>query len=372
MRMRYLLLLLVLLAAGVGYYLYWTEVAGRAQAATLRWIDQRRAAGFEVQHGAVRVGGFPYRIEIDIAAPLMADAKAPQPWRWQGEMVRGVLQPWNLKHLIVEFPGEHRLDWREDDRARFAVARAGTARASLVFDGAGRWDRIAGEAAALDLATDRGPVAAVRAALHVRHSPTNAEDVDVAVEVQNLQLPEGSVPAPMGRTVTRAKAIGMVVGPWPAEPFAAALARWRDDGGTVELRSVELKWAAFELQGDGTLTLDKEMRPLAALATEVKGYGALLDTLAAAGRMRASDARTARFALDLLARNGEDGRRALSVPVSAQDGRLFLGPVAVLRLAPVLPAHLLPAAAPPSSPPPSSPPSSAGPASPDSDQSPPR
>ena len=364
MRMRFFLLPLALLAAALGYYVYWNEVADRARLAMLRWVDQRRAAGFEIQHGALRIGGFPYRIEIEVAAPLIADPDAPQAWRWQGEQVRGILQPWNLRHLILEFPGEHRVDWRENGRARFAAGRAGQARASLVFDGAGRWDRIAGEAAALDLATDLGPVSAVRAELHVRHSPTSADDVDVAVEVQNLQLPEDSVPAPMGRTVTRARAIGMVAGPWPAGPFASALERWRDEGGAVELRSVEVKWAAFELQGDGTLTLDKEMRPLAALATEVKGYGALLETLAAAGRMRASDARTARFALDLLAKNGDDGRRALSVPVSAQDGRLFLGPVAVLRLAPVLSA---------ASPPPSSPPSSSpGPASPDSGQSPPR
>ena len=44
---------------------------------------------------------------------------------------------------------------------------------------------------------------------------------------------------------------------------------------------------------------------------------------------------TVSFALGLLARPGSDGRKVVQLPVSAQDGALYLGPVRVLKLRPI-------------------------------------
>ena len=74
---------------------------------------------------------------------------------------------------------------------------------------------------------------------------------------------------------------------------------------------------------------------MGAFTTKLGGYEVLLDVARDDGQMTDGAARAAKAVLGLLAAvNGG----MLSVPVRLQDGEVFLGPVLIARLSPLLPA----------------------------------
>ncbi len=118
--------------------------------------------------------------------------------------------------------------------------------------------------------------------------------------------------------------------------FRALLGAWSKAGGTLELKSLIVDWGALGMTTSGTLALDAELRPLAALTAEIEGYGAVLAALADAGTLKTRDAKLATTVLDLLAKPAPDGARVLTVPVTAQNGTLFVGPLSLVKLGPVV------------------------------------
>ncbi|KJV10895.1 hypothetical protein VZ95_01940 [Elstera litoralis] len=129
-----------------------------------------------------------------------------------------------------------------------------------------------------------------------------------------------------------------VMGDTPAAFTAPAFSEWRDGGGTVELRRLMLALGGFALEGEGTLTLDRLMRPLAAGTAKVRGFVEGIDRLIAVGLVTERDGRLARLLLSAVAStDAQTGQPTLSVPITVQDGWLLLGPS---RLVPVAPLPL--------------------------------
>ena len=141
---------------------------------------------------------------------------------------------------------------------------------------------------------------------------------------------------PLGREVATVAAAATVTGALPEIPDRAALAAWSEAGGTVELRTLSVQWGGLAIEAEGTMALDQALRPQAALTARVAGFGEALDAFAAAGAMRPSDASLAKTFLNIMAKT-VSGRRVIEIPLTAQDGTLFAGPLPLVKLKPVLP-----------------------------------
>ena len=99
---------------------------------------------------------------------------------------------------------------------------------------------------------------------------------------------------------------------------------------------LNLIWGGLDLRANGTVALDPELRPLGALTADIRGYEEALEALAEARLIRRDILPASRITLNLLAKTSEtDGRRVLTVPVNAQGGGLYLGPIKLAEL-PVL------------------------------------
>ena len=155
--------------------------------------------------------------------------------------------------------------------------------------------------------------------------------IDFSFHVERLELPANRT-SPLGRVLEQVQVVSFLPPPAPAEASHAALVHWRDSGGKVDLRRFDAKWGPLEVTGTGTVALDRAMRPVGSLKAEIRGHEETLDALAAARQMSRGDARTAKFALKLLSRKGDDGRRFVKAPVNLQDGWLYVGPVPILAL----------------------------------------
>jgi hypothetical protein len=125
------------------------------------------------------------------------------------------------------------------------------------------------------------------------------------------------------------------MGALPPGPLEPALTAWRDDGGTLEVRRLTLRSSSISVVTNGTLALDNQMRPMGAATAVIGGYVEALDRLVAAGAIAARDAQLAKLLLNAIAAPNSAGERVLNVPITGQDGWLYVGPVRLARLDPL-------------------------------------
>ena len=335
MRARYVALVAALGVAAIGYVAFWFWAAGAAEQSVVRWAEARRAEGMEVGWGNLSVGGFPFRLEVSVEGPRMAAPRHPLTPEWRGARVVAYAHPWNLRHVLASFEGDHALSFLEGDSRRSISLRARTWLASWQAGPEGRPKRIS-----IDLhdvqATDSAapePTRAARLQLHVRPGQAPNALADIAMKASSIVLPKAQA-LPLGPEIGAAELDATLMGPLPEGGYPQAVLRWRDGGGVVEVRRIAVEWGEVSVEASGTLALDAATRPEGAFTAEVRNHRELLDELIAAKALSTDDGRLARAALDLLAAAGGG---ALAVPVTAQNGKLWLGPVAVARLNPLLP-----------------------------------
>ncbi len=338
--MRYLILLGAVAAAIAGYYAYWQSLADGLADGAEQWIAERRSQGYEVGHEGIRVRGFPFRLTVEFDTPRIADPTHALAWDWRADWVTGYLQPWNLTHVILVVDGEQHVAWTEAGKRRAVTLLAEDTRASAIFDRSGALKRYQGamQNAEVEIA-DVGPASFASAQVAGRHN--NGEDetrppgsVDLGLQVADLTLPPKTGGA-LGREIGRAMLTAFLPTPPPADVTEPAVAAWRAGGGKIDLRDIEVAWGPLEIKGDGIASLDTALRPEGKIRAEIRGYDATLDALATAGSMRDEDVKTAKFALSLVAKAGPDGRLFVTTPLTAREGRLFIGPAPILSLPPL-------------------------------------
>jgi hypothetical protein len=337
-RTKFLLItpLVLLLLAGGALAGTWVWAAGAVQDGYETWRAERRAEGYSFQNADPHVAGFPTAVRATMRQPVVA---APQGWRWKGPVVTGeadLLSPFTVR---VTAPGTHTLR-TVDGRQLTADAKTAHGRVLLKPAGGVRSGQITLEQVRLD-GLPAGPTraAALFVALGPERRPADGpRELDFTLETDGLDLPR-QLETAFGRQIDRLAARGTLIGQAPRRISRADLQAWRQRGGEIAVDHLELIWAPVSLEGDGTLSLDGRLRLTGTLDVAVKGLAAGLDKLAAAGRIERSAVNYAKLAIAALGRRDQaSGETVVDVPLSFRQGRVYLGPVPLGRLTPVLPA----------------------------------
>ncbi len=282
-------------AVGLVYGGLWLYAAGRLTEGVERWAAERRAQGWQVKLGGVSATGFPFRLAVVIPAPALARSRDGRFWR--GPPVTLYFRPWQPDMVEAGFPGTHFFGTspaRAQDGIKLKVGRA---KAWL-------------------------------------HAAANGDDVQRRIDLMlgDLVLPDG-VRAPLGQTIEKLELSATVKGPHGPDRDRDAMAAWRDGGGVVELPRLALDWAALSLSADGTLALDRNLQPEAALSARFTGFKETVDALVSLGKIRPRNGMTAKIVLGLLEkRPAGGGPPQITAPLTIQAGKLYIGPVQLLSL----------------------------------------
>lgn len=330
---RRLALPVIVLVAAAGYVAYWFHVADRAPAWVATWAESARQRGYDVSYTAVEVGGFPFRLDITVRDLSIGGRDAQGTWAWRGSWLHALLKPWDVNRVLVTLPPEH--DFGHLPGGTLALAQGLNQTAVVVKGGA----IVTVGTDIRDLvATDEQGRAASFGVVQIRYelAETDAGDAQRRIGVKLLEVvPARAPPAGFPATVAEAALVTRMAGAPPADASRPALERWRDDGGTAEVELLRLRWGPLDVAAQGTLTLDELFRPLGAFTVTITGYDAALAVATGENRLPPAQALALGAALDALAvDDGQGGRRA-EVAVSAQDGRLYVGPLPVLSLPPI-------------------------------------
>ncbi|MDB5374786.1 MAG: hypothetical protein JWP04_3428 [Belnapia sp.] len=337
---RVLLVAALLVAAlAAGHALLWRWMSSQLQDGFTAWAETRRAQGWRVDHAAPLRGGWPLSATLTLPQFHLAGGEATLPggMDWQAEaLLLRVSLPW-VDHLVVDMPGRHRLRLGEAtipfaaDRlvAELPIERHVPPRGALL------------EGERLRFGSPAGGVEARRVRLEVQTRTTAIEGepaVTLRGGAEGILLPESPLQAPMlaalGRTLQAAEFDLALNGPVPPGRGPGERAEaWRDGGGTLALRALDLRWGPVTAAIAATLTLDEALQPMGAGTLKLAGAAQALEAAAAAGLLTPRAAGTARTVLRLLSRPPADGGPPeLNVPLTLDDRTLTLARIPLVRL----------------------------------------
>jgi len=322
----------ILIAGCAGFTIYWFSAAAEIRGGIDRWAEDRRAKGWTVELGEPSITGFPFRLDLFLQTPVLAGPG--NQWRWEMPNARATARPWALTDIEMSFPGVHTLTTKKQPFALMLSGadgelkiRSGNPQLLLVRLAGVDWVEPGGVRAQIDTLSIR----LEEGASVDRESANGTTGLGIAIDARKVILPDAWKP-PLGTGLNRLSVDAVAIGPFePRGTLPAALARWRDAGGALEVRAFALDWESLSLRGDGTFALDENLQPQGAMAAEIDGVEKTSDALIAAGVI---DARTA-FAAKVANRALSFGGGPARLPVSIQRQRLYLGPVPLFRLKPV-------------------------------------
>ncbi|MDA0656054.1 MAG: DUF2125 domain-containing protein [Proteobacteria bacterium] len=330
----------LLLGLAILYPVFWFYAADRAEGQLAVWVNSLRAQGYGVKHGLVTVDGFPGVIRLKIEKPHLSAPNTS--WRWRGERAEFNMQPWNWWRFRVELPGRHRVNLANPSFKRPVELEPQKALMVFRFYTNGRLAegelilkkmRVTDAERALILSVDDMWIKAAQP----EKTQIGAKDASLSFStaLENLLIP-AAAKGPLGENISRLQFIADLKGPVPQDFTRQGVEEWRRAGGTLDASWLNLLWGFFDLSGRGTLSLDDRHRPLGALTADIRGYSETLDALEAFRFLNRTSAATARLALSVLAKpSPTDGVKVLTVPVSAREGALLVGPFQILKLRPL-------------------------------------
>lgn len=327
-------LVVALLAVACALYVgIWFYTAGQLRDGVVAWAEARRAEGVTVGYTRLDIGGFPFALRMRVEAPSLSSPQG----KWEAAALTARMRPWSPNRVTVRAPGEHRFTWLDGGGSRTFLGQVQTAAARLQLDG--------GRVRAADLTIrdfklsgpgDDANWAVGRATIAATYSPVPGADpdtptFDLRLRLANLRVPD-KIGLPLGPAVEALEINAGLMGSLAGGPIANALTQWRDAGGTIEIRRLNVTHGPLVLNADGTLALDGALQPVGAFTARIEGFFETVDGLKNRGLIRSRDAVTAKMVLGVLARRMKNGRTALTLPISVQDRRLFAGPIPLIDI----------------------------------------
>ena len=341
--MRFLkwpLAVLVLLA--VAYTVFWFVLADRSEDWIAAWAAVEPDKDWHATFEATEVSGFPFGMNIRIETPEIVWHGKDQAATWSGPWLVARYLPWEFDRIQLDLPEEQRIYINAGDQQRMILIQSSKALGQVeMADGKAR--RVTTETldAVITVEQNQAPITAGRILVEAEQIDGGAAH-DLFVQIDDLGF-VARVPEPFSGEVPFLAAALRVTGDLPSGGTVRdRLAVWRDTGGILDILSFKLDWPPLDIEADGTVAVDQGFRPVGAFTADIVGYNDLIDALVDVGSVSRNQASIASTVLDVMAQpDGETGERRLSVPITVQNGTLFVGPVPLMPVPPVLPPDML-------------------------------
>jgi len=355
---RYISLLILIAALFGGWSWLWSYASGRAEVAIAGWRAREATAGRLYDCGSQSIGGYPFRIEVtcERASALFKSNQPPVEIKTTGILIAAQIYQPTL--LISEFHGPLTIadpgqppsivvNWK---LAQSSVrgTPAAPERVSLVLDRPVA-DRISG-------GSRQNLLRAQRIEIHGRiaeGSAANRPVIEAVLRLDHVSAPDlhpaAVEPVDADITAVLRGLTDFSPKPWPVR-FRAMQAA----GGQIEITQARVQQGETIAVGSGSIALNPNGRLEGQLRLTVAGIEPFLQSIGAQQMVQSSPTvDKLAGALDRLAPGlgtvarqqaganisaginllGEqttlDGKRAVTLPLRFDDGRMFLGPIPI-------------------------------------------
>ncbi|MEL7487465.1 MAG: DUF2125 domain-containing protein [Pseudomonadota bacterium] len=292
-------LFVVIVAA---HAVFWRSGADRMRDEIDAWIAGQRAAGVDVSHGAVAIGGYPFLWRASVADVEIAD---PASASWRADRLNVVYNLAAPQSIALVPRGDQRVALADGTQID---ATATAARLDIGGAPGGGWQMsLQARGSVVSVAETRGDVGA----LMLDIAPHRDDPTVLAIRMtMNDAVITGSTSAAMIEQVLASVDIS-------AAAALSSPSAWRAAGGAV---AIAVEAAAEDAAGSlrGSVSLDASGFPQGVLQTDVERPGGLARVLSAAGALTEEDARLAEAGLTLAA-FAQGGR--VKGPITLEDGQ---------------------------------------------------
>lgn len=303
----------VILLAFAGWAGFWFWQASAIRADLRGWFKERTAQGWTAEYSAIRVRGFPSRIDVTIEEPRLSDPASGL--GWQAPFIQILGLTYQPGHHILAFADEQ--VWQT--RGGQVTVTSDGLRASVVHDtGTGTLLRMNAEAEVLNIA---GPqttlaLAGLTAALHRAEAPT---DQRLAVQIQSVAGRDGPL------TDGRLEALAVQAVLRFAEPLTLdSLAGPAPAPQEIDLARAEYRVEGLDLNAAGRVTVDEAGRLDGDVTLRAVNWRDLIDRARDADLLPETFTDTLENALAMAA--GLGGRPdTLDIPLTLDRGQLRFG-----------------------------------------------
>jgi hypothetical protein len=316
-----------------GYGGWWYLVASQLRNNISMWIEQQRTKGVEVNFQKMSQQGFPGPIHLSIKK-LKILKSGQQSWSWSGDVLNLSLNPWVINQVILDVEGLHQ--WKLHKLGDVATYEGSAKNLFGLFalkDGS--LDQIN-----INLNDLKIKNVSVDDNLQVKEANINIFEISEGVpsfkfKIRGMELPETLHP-PLGRNVRHVNVEGSFTGQLQLGKWPDVLAAWRDGGGALDFKSLDLDYPPLRVWGDGTVALDSKMQPIGAFAVKAGGVFETVDALYNQGLIPMGTLFATKIALGVLSEKSVDGDSSyLNMALTLQDRTLYAGTVELLKILPV-------------------------------------
>jgi hypothetical protein len=316
----FILLLVAVIAWSLGW-LWMRDQVGRHLDAFRSAMAQ---AGYEVSWRTQSVWGYPFRLDLSLSDFAM---RAPAGWRLSVPTAEAEAEFLTPDHWVLDIPSDVTLT---NPAGEALLIRTKVLRASLSDTDADP-PRLSVEGIGVTLTgpTDANPFffsSAGEVHLHTRAGPN--DQGALYLEVDQAMAPFTGLLGRIadGKPVTLiADTIYSHAGALNGADWAASVARWRDQGGVLNMRTLKLLAGDAVLDAKpGTLTIDQDGRLKGSLSVALRAAPRALAAMTQSGAIRPETAATAASVLDASHQGAVD-----AVTIDFQAGQTTLGPAAI-------------------------------------------
>ena len=319
----------------------WAVATARLQNSLVTLRDQMQSDGWRVESGATTRGGWPFAATLAVtAASIEGGEKAvPGGVAWRTDRVELEVSWLHPRTLHIRPEGQELLRVSQAPAIVFSAEMLD----ALVPLGFGRPRTLDLKAASLigGLARSGHPQDVRIGSLAVHLELPHASDASNATLAAQLTVSAKQVALPdtrrwpLGATISAFSVEGDLISPrlTGSRPLEQATA-WRDGGGTITVRSLDVRWGPLDAQLNLDLGLDSRLQPSGRGHAVLAGYNEALDALAGGGSISPGLSTTAKAVLGLMALKPSESQRpgAIDLPFALKDSTVSVGRIPLARL----------------------------------------
>lgn len=287
----------------------------------------------------LNITGFPFRFDAALGGITVAGRDSHGAWEWRADRAVVHLAPWLSRDASFDLAGTHKLRFHVGRIPLDLEVKAASAPGEIRMGENGKPHLLRITPAGLTAreVTTGSRIAADSANLQLflypeRKAANTEPSAGMLLELSGVALPE-KLAGFLGPKLDKLSAEVQVLSDLPVPVNRQNLARWREGGGSVEVRNLALQWGPLHVDGSGTITLDPGLQPEASFAARMSGFEEATNALVTAGLIREQDAETVKLLLSLMARRNAPGEAAqIRVPISIQEHTIFVGPARLARM----------------------------------------
>lgn len=324
-----------------GYTGYWFYAKAQAAAYIEEWISKQRAAGVEIAHDPITIDGYPFLLRAHFTNLKIARLAQSQFYRTSRLQLE--VNPWRFDRIRFLPLDQQEIQIGSSDAQMQYVVSQSNAVAVAAFRPNGELDKFRFTANGLQIADKQ-----TNATLNIgelqadaetpANNPATHQDLAgrISIRSNNVELPSSATTKilPFGPTVSQIELTARLKGRFGSGKDA--IEAWRKDGGTVEFDHLYIDWREFTLRASGTLALDETSRPLGAFTADIQGFAEIMNALIDQQVIAEGPGKLALAGMSLLSKPAKNGKGpVLTLPVTAQNGQFYAGPVKLFDLAPI-------------------------------------